>query len=282
MPKKEVRRNDRYVHFAWAAVGRGAADAGMPNPITRPVAGRAYRRDHRLGHRRHQHHDPRRDRGARPGRRAHRAIPGHRPHPGHGRGLRCDLRQRPRSELRDRERLQQQQPRHRRRAEHHPAWRRGRDDRRRRRSGDRRDSGRRLRRHARPLDQRNDEPTEGVAAVRRRARRLRDGRWRRACSCSRRSTTRWRAGRRIHAELVGYAATDDASHITLPAPGGRGAVGVHEPGPGRCGPDDRRRSTTSTPTAPAPRPNDQAETAAIKTVFGERRLQASRSAAPRA
>src|SRR5512142_3236562 len=31
-------------------------------------------------------------------------------------------------------------------------------------------------------------------------------------------------GAQIHAELVGYAATDDASHITLPAPGGRGAV----------------------------------------------------------
>ena len=32
-------------------------------------------------------------------------------------------------------------------------------------------------------------------------------------------------GATIHAELVGYAATDDASHITLPAPGGRGAAG---------------------------------------------------------
>ena len=31
-------------------------------------------------------------------------------------------------------------------------------------------------------------------------------------------------GATIHAELVGYGATDDASHITLPAPGGRGAV----------------------------------------------------------
>ena len=31
-------------------------------------------------------------------------------------------------------------------------------------------------------------------------------------------------GATIHAEVVGYGATDDASHITLPAPGGRGAV----------------------------------------------------------
>ena len=33
MPKKEVRRNDRYVHFAWAATAEAMADAGLPNPI---------------------------------------------------------------------------------------------------------------------------------------------------------------------------------------------------------------------------------------------------------
>ena len=34
MPKKEVRRHDRYVHLAWAAIGRGAgATPGSPNPI---------------------------------------------------------------------------------------------------------------------------------------------------------------------------------------------------------------------------------------------------------
>jgi 3-oxoacyl-[acyl-carrier-protein] synthase II len=33
MPKKEVRRNDRYVHYAWAAVAEAMADAGLPNPI---------------------------------------------------------------------------------------------------------------------------------------------------------------------------------------------------------------------------------------------------------
>ena len=33
MPKKEVRRNDRYVHYAWAATLEAMADAGLSNPI---------------------------------------------------------------------------------------------------------------------------------------------------------------------------------------------------------------------------------------------------------
>jgi beta-ketoacyl-acyl-carrier-protein synthase II len=76
-------------------------------------------------------------------------------------------------------------------------------------------------------------------------------------------------GATIHAELVGYGATDDASHITLPAPGGRGAVESM-----RIAIDDAGLTTddigyinahgTSTP------PNDRSETAAIKTLFGER------------
>ncbi|MDQ4035534.1 MAG: beta-ketoacyl-ACP synthase II [Chloroflexota bacterium] len=76
-------------------------------------------------------------------------------------------------------------------------------------------------------------------------------------------------GATIHAEVVGYGATDDASHITLPAPGGRGAVESM-----RVAIADARLTTddidyvnahgTSTP------PNDRSETAAIKTLFGER------------
>ena len=75
-------------------------------------------------------------------------------------------------------------------------------------------------------------------------------------------------GARIQGELVGYAATDDASHITLPAPGGRGAVasmslaladaGLKTEGIGYI-------NAHGTSTVP----NDKAETAAIKTVFGE-------------
>jgi 3-oxoacyl-[acyl-carrier-protein] synthase II len=76
-------------------------------------------------------------------------------------------------------------------------------------------------------------------------------------------------GATIHAELVGYGATDDASHITLPAPGGRGAVESMRVAIADAGltPDDIdyiNAHGTSTP------PNDRSETAAIKTLFGER------------
>jgi 3-oxoacyl-[acyl-carrier-protein] synthase II len=75
-------------------------------------------------------------------------------------------------------------------------------------------------------------------------------------------------GARIHAELVGYAATDDASHITLPAPGGRGAVesmrlAVADADLRLDEIDYINAHGTSTP------PNDRSETAAIKTLFGE-------------
>jgi 3-oxoacyl-[acyl-carrier-protein] synthase II len=79
-------------------------------------------------------------------------------------------------------------------------------------------------------------------------------------------------GARIRAELVGYAATDDASHITLPAPGGRGAIGsmrgaVEDAGMSLDEVDYINAHGTSTP------PNDRSETAAIKTLFGEHAYQ---------
>lgn len=75
-------------------------------------------------------------------------------------------------------------------------------------------------------------------------------------------------GATIHAEVVGYGATDDASHITLPAPGGRGAVesmrvAIADAGLTPEQVDYVNAHGTSTP------PNDRSETAAIKTLFGE-------------
>jgi 3-oxoacyl-[acyl-carrier-protein] synthase II len=76
-------------------------------------------------------------------------------------------------------------------------------------------------------------------------------------------------GATIHAEVVGYGATDDASHITLPAPGGGGAVesmriALEDAGLGSGDVDYINAHGTSTP------PNDRSETAAIKTLFAER------------
>ena len=76
-------------------------------------------------------------------------------------------------------------------------------------------------------------------------------------------------GATIHGEVVGYGATDDASHITLPAPGGRGAVesmrvAIADAGLTIDDIDYINAHGTSTP------PNDRSETAAIKTLFGER------------
>jgi 3-oxoacyl-[acyl-carrier-protein] synthase II len=70
------------------------------------------------------------------------------------------------------------------------------------------------------------------------------------------------------AELVGYGATADASHITLPAPGGIGAVRAARRAlvKGGLTPEDVQHvnaHATSTPEG------DKAELQAIKTIFGD-------------
>jgi 3-oxoacyl-[acyl-carrier-protein] synthase II len=70
------------------------------------------------------------------------------------------------------------------------------------------------------------------------------------------------------AELVGYGATADASHITLPAPGGIGAVraarrALEKAGLTPADVDHVNAHATSTPEG------DKAELAAIRTIFGE-------------
>src|SRR6187455_1025390 len=70
------------------------------------------------------------------------------------------------------------------------------------------------------------------------------------------------------AELVGYGATADASHITLPAPGGIGAVRAARRAFEKAGvtPDQVQHvnaHATSTPEG------DKAELQAIKTIFGD-------------
>lgn len=75
-------------------------------------------------------------------------------------------------------------------------------------------------------------------------------------------------GANIIAEVVGYGATDDAYHVTAPAPDGEGgsramAIAVKDAGISPSDVDYINAHGTSTEY------NDKYETAAIKTVFGE-------------
>ncbi len=76
-------------------------------------------------------------------------------------------------------------------------------------------------------------------------------------------------GASILAELIGYGATADASHITLPAPGGIGAVRAARRAFEKAGVsadeiDHVNAHATSTPEG------DKAELQSIKTIFGDR------------
>jgi 3-oxoacyl-[acyl-carrier-protein] synthase II len=75
-------------------------------------------------------------------------------------------------------------------------------------------------------------------------------------------------GAKIYAEMIGYAATADANHITQPAPGGEGAIRCFnialkdaEISPEKINYINAHGTSTAM--------NDSAETAAIKAVFGE-------------
>ncbi len=75
-------------------------------------------------------------------------------------------------------------------------------------------------------------------------------------------------GVRILAELIGYGATADASHVTLPAPGGIGAVraarrAIEKAGISAADIDHVNAHATSTPEG------DKAELQAMRTIFGE-------------
>jgi 3-oxoacyl-[acyl-carrier-protein] synthase II len=75
-------------------------------------------------------------------------------------------------------------------------------------------------------------------------------------------------GAEVLAELVGYGATADASHITLPAPGGIGAVraarrALEKAGLTPADVDHVNAHATSTPEG------DRAELQAIRTIFGD-------------
>ena len=99
------------------------------------------------------------------------------------------------------------------------------------------------------------------------ARRLRDGRGRRGCSCSRSSSTRRRAARRSTRRSSATASPPTRS--TSPSPTRPAPVNAVQDGARRRGRRRRRRSTTSTRTRPRRRSATASETQMLKYALGE-------------
>ena len=76
-------------------------------------------------------------------------------------------------------------------------------------------------------------------------------------------------GARVYAELAGYGATADAYHITAPDPSGAGAVRAMELALKDAGVEDRSLVDYINAHGTSTHLNDQMETKAFKTVFGE-------------
>ena len=83
-----------------------------------------------------------------------------------------------------------------------------------------------------------------------------------------------RRGARILAELVGYGATADAVHITLPAPGGEGGVRATRRALAKAGMDPSEIDHISAHATSTPE-GDPAELAGFKTVFGDHAAKVS-------
>ncbi len=76
-------------------------------------------------------------------------------------------------------------------------------------------------------------------------------------------------GARIYAELAGYGATSDAYHITAPDPSGEGAIKAIEIALKDAGVADKGEVDYINAHGTSTHLNDQMETKAFKTVFGE-------------
>ncbi len=95
-------------------------------------------------------------------------------------------------------------------------------------------------------------------------------------SSSKSWSTPRRRGAQIYGEVTGYGSTADAFRITDTHPEGRGAIALHQAGPGRRRPEPRPTSTTSTPTAPAPASTTRSRRWPSRTRLRRARLQDAR------
>ena len=220
--------------------------AGLPERLEGD-AGRADRGDprdrpRRRRHARRRHHD---ERPARPG--PDQPVPHPDGHPERRRRPGRDPVRDDRAELHDGVGLRDGRPRHRRGERDDPPRRRRRDGRRRRRG---RASTRRSSAGSPRCARSRRATTTRPAASRpfdtgpRRLRHRRGRRRRRPRGARARAR---RAAPTILAELVGYGATADASHITLPAPGGIGAVRAARRALEKAGLDARRHRPRQRP-----------------------------------
>ena len=76
-------------------------------------------------------------------------------------------------------------------------------------------------------------------------------------------------GAKVYAELAGYGATCDAYHITAPDPSGEGSIRAIEVALADAGVTDRSTVDYINAHGTSTHLNDQMETKAFKTVFGE-------------
>ena len=81
-------------------------------------------------------------------------------------------------------------------------------------------------------------------------------------------------GAKVYAELAGYGATSDAYHITAPDPSGKGAIRAIELALKDAGVEDLSTVDYINAHGTSTHLNDQMETKAFKTVFGEERAKA--------
>ena len=176
-----------------------------------------------------------------------------------------------------RHRLRGRRQRHRRGGPARPRGLVRRRRRRRHRGGDHAGRPRRLLAHGRAVVEPRSRRRQ--PAVRRRPRRLRDGRGRRLPRARGARVGRSPAARPILGEVLGYGRTCDAFHITAPAEGGSGAVALHG---GRA----RRRRPGARRHRPRERPRHvdaaQRRRRGGRHRQGVRRRRACRSPRPRA